>query len=97
MCDDEGIDISGYARLRLRVEGQFVTNEDGWEPDELTHEFTTTIPDNGVGRMHNPDRVWSAGEALGHTLGQLARALREHFADWEDVTKGFEREMRETF
>jgi hypothetical protein len=90
-------DIGGHARLRLRVEGLFVINEDEYEPDELTHEFTTVIPDNNVGKVHNPDRVWSAGEALGHTLGQLARSLREHFADWNDVSIGFEREMREPF
>jgi hypothetical protein len=95
--DDDYYDIGGYAKLRLRVEGVFVTNDDSYEADELTHEFTTVIPDNNVGKVHNPDRVWSAAEALGHTLGQLARSLREHFADWDDVSKGFEREMREPF
>ena len=97
MSDDEGIDIGGYARLRFRVEGLFVSNDDRWEPDELTHEFTCTIPDHSVGWAPNPVRGRSAGESLGHTLGQLARVLREHFADWEDAAAGFEREMQEPF
>ena len=94
---EEGLTLTGYARMTYTVAGEFVSDE--WEPDypndTMSFTFTSVIPNHSCGKVHTPDRIISPGEALGMDLARIARSVRHYMADWEDVVKGFEREMRE--
>lgn len=98
-CKDdecEGIPLTGYCHLTFTVKA--VNHADCREdlpPDIIRHQFTTTIPDNGMGQSHAPDRAVSPGFSLGMEMARLAGSLREFFADWEDVTNGFSYGMRD--
>lgn len=98
-CENENQDtpaITGYAHLTLTA--KVVSHQDFDDclpPDTIRHQFTSTIVDNSLGKVHTPDRVWSPGFALGMELARLGKSLRYHFADWEDVVDGFAYEMED--
>lgn len=93
----EGILLTGFARLTLSVSATFHDDENPYPADEIHHSFTTVIPDHGLSRARAPERLMSAGEILGMELCRLARQLRTHVCDWEEVIEGFEQEMREPY
>jgi hypothetical protein len=94
---DDGISLSGYAKMTYTVAGEFVSNDwdDDCPSDTMSFTFTSVIPNHSWGKVHTPERIVSPGEALGMDLARIARSVRHYMADWEDVVKGFEREMRE--
>lgn len=92
----EGIPLTGFAHLTLTA--RLVVHadaDDGLPPDTLRHQFTSTILNNGMGLGRTPGRVWSPGYCLGMELARLGKVLRSHFADADDVVKGFAYEMKE--
>jgi hypothetical protein len=92
--DDDCIEISGLCRLTLTAKAE--SYADGATiPDVIRHQHAVCIPDNGVGKVHNPDRVWSAGFCLGMEMARLAKSVRHFFADWDEVIDGFDYEMRD--
>lgn len=96
--DDEcdGVPMTGYCHLTFTVKA--VNHADyceGLPPDIIRHQFTTTIPDNGVGQEHTPDRAVSPAFSLGMEMARLAGSVRDFFADWEDVANGFSYGMRD--
>lgn len=102
MCDDDdddGISLHGWARVTYTLHAVMHSDADDseWDPDERTLSFTSIIPDPGISKSLNPDRLMSAGEILGMDLCRLARAMRADLCDWEDVIKGFTREMSEPY
>lgn len=98
--DDDDCDcvaLTGFARVTLSLAATFHDDDNPYPCDEIAHTFTTVIPDHAISRKRVPDRYWSAGHILGMELCRLARQLRSHVADWDEVIDGFEQEMREPY
>lgn len=98
-CDDEtldGIPLTGFVHLTLTA--RLVNHsdaDDGLPPDIIRHQFTSTVVNNGMSKSRTPGRVWSAGFCLGMDLARLAKVLRHHFADSEEIVDGFAYEMED--
>jgi hypothetical protein len=93
---EEGIVISGFGILTISVRLELHVDEDMFNvPTVLQHKVQTVIPDPGVGKSHNPDRLMSAGEVFGADMGRVAHHFREALADHEDMAKGFARELQD--
>ena len=94
--DDEGVVISGFATLTIRVSLESVTDDDPYGvPDLCQHKHRIVIPDPAVGKGMNPDRLWSAGHIFGMELARVANKFRDFIADHGDIAAGFAREMQD--
>jgi len=94
--DDEGVVISGFATLTIRVSLESVTDDDPYGvPDLCQHKHRVVIPDPHVGKGMNPDRALSAGYIFGMELARVANKFRDAVADDCDIAAGFAREMQD--
>lgn len=97
-CDEcGGILLTGFARMTLSLDATFHDDDNHYPADEIRHSFTTVIPDHAISKSRAPERAWSAGFILGMELCRLARQMRSHICDWDEVIDGFKMEMREPY
>ena len=98
-CDDdtlEGMPLTGFVHLTLTA--KLVNHSDadeGLPPDIVRHQFTSTVPDNGICKSRTPGRVWSAGFVLGMDMARMAKVLRHYYADSDEIVDGFAYEMED--
>lgn len=92
--EEGGVVLSGFCTLTLTARAvNHADYAEGMPPEIIRHQIVTTIPDNGCGKRHMPQRVWSPGFMLGMEMARATKPLRHFFADWEDVSEGFAYEM----
>lgn len=90
MDDINGVLLTGFCTLTLSA--KLVLHSDQYShlpPEVVQHRLITSIENNSMGLDRTPGRPHSPGFLLGAELARLAKALRDNFADCEDVGEGF--------